>query len=68
MRHRDAVVHIGGRLRFAGVEGLFVGVRIGNVAVGCLQCNELVKDSRLIRRSNIQRDGLGSEQFRDTHK
>ena len=66
--HRDAVVHVGGCLGLAGVEGLFVGVLIGDIAVGRLQINELVKDGGLIRGSDIQRDGLRSEQFRDTHR
>ena len=66
--HRDAVVHVGGCLGLAGVEGLFVGVLIGDIAVGRLQINELVKDGGLIRGSDIQRDGLRGEQFRDTHR
>ena len=66
--HRDAVVHVGGCLGLAGVESLFVGVLIGDIAVGRLQINELVKDGGLIRGSDIQRDGLRGEQFRDTHR
>ena len=65
--NRDAVVHIGGGFGFSGVEGLFVGVLVGDVAVGGLQLHEFVKDSGLVGCRNIQRDGLRSEQFRDTH-
>jgi len=36
--------------------------------VGRLQINELVDDDSLIRGCDIQRDGLRSEQFRNTHK
>ena len=68
MGHRDAVIHIGGCLGLAGIEGFFVGVLVGDVAVGRLQINELVDDGSLIRGCDIQRDGLRSEQFRNTHK
>ena len=68
MGHRDAVVHIGGCLGLAGIEGFFVGVLVSDVAVGRLQINELVDDGSLIRGCDIQRDGLRSEQFRNTHK
>ena len=65
--HGDAVVHIGGALRLAGVEGLFVGLFVGNVAVGGLQFHQTVDDGGLIRRGHVQRDGLCGKQFRDTH-
>ena len=56
--HRDAVVHIGRALGLAGVEGLFVGILVGDVAVGCLQLHQTAQDLLLCLQRLVQRNGL----------
>ena len=52
--HGDAVVHIGRTLGLAGVEGLFVGILVGDVAVGGLTAQDLL----LCLQRLVQRNGL----------
>ena len=59
--HRDAVVHIGGAFSFAGIEGLFVGGFVRDVAVGGLQLHQTAEDLLLIFQRFVQRDGLCCE-------
>ena len=56
--HRDAVVHIGGALSFAGVERLFVGILVRDVAVGGLQLHQTAQDFLLRLQRLVQRNGL----------
>ena len=56
--HRDAVVHIGRALGLAGVEGLFVGILVGDVAVGGLQLHQTAQDFLLCLQRLVQRNGL----------
>ena len=56
--HGDAVVHIGRALGLAGVEGLFVGILVGNVAVGGLQLHQTAQDLFLCLQRLVQRNGL----------
>ena len=65
--HRDAVIDVGGTLGLAGVEGLFVGLGVGDIAVGGLQLHQLRDDLIPVGGGHIQCDGLGVEQFRNTH-
>ena len=66
--NRDAVVHIGGSFGFRGRRGLFFVASL-SVMLPWVACSStsLSKDSGLVGCRNIQRDGLRSEQFRDTH-
>ena len=61
MRHRNAVIHIGGSLRFTRINGSFVRGFVGQVAVGGLQLHQFVNDLRLVRCGRIQRNGLDVE-------
>ena len=56
--HGDAVVHIGRALGLAGVEGLFVGLLVGDVAVGGLQLHQTAQDLLLCLQRLVQRNGL----------
>ena len=56
--HGDAVVHIGRALGLAGVEGLFVGILVGDVAVGGLQLHQTAQDLLLCLQRLVQRNGL----------
>ena len=56
--HRDAVVHIGRALGLAGVESLFVGLLVGDVAVGGLQLHQTAQDLLLCLQRLVQRNGL----------
>ena len=56
--HRDAVVHIGRTLGLAGVEGLFVGLLVGDVAMGGLQLHQTAQDLLLCLQRLVQRNGL----------
>ena len=56
--HRDAVVHIGGSFGLAGVEGLFVGLLVGDVAMGGLQLHQTAQDLLLCLQRLVQRNGL----------
>ena len=59
--HCDAVVHIGGALRLTGVECLFVGFLVGNIAVGGLQFHQTAQDLLLRLQRLVQRNGLCGE-------
>ena len=61
MRHRNAVIHIGGSLRFTRINGSFVRGFVGQVAVGGLQLHQFVNDLRLVRCGRIQHNGLDVE-------
>ena len=56
--HGDAVVYIGRALGLAGVEGLFVGLLVGDVAVGGLQLHQTAQDLLLCLQRLVQRNGL----------
>ena len=56
--HGDAVVHIGRALGLAGVECLFVGLLVGDVAVGSLQLHQSAQDLLLRLQCLVQRNGL----------
>ena len=56
--HGDAVVHIGRALGLAGVECLFVGLLVGDVAVGSLQFHQTAQDLLLRLQRLVQRNGL----------
>ena len=56
--HSDAVVHIGRALGLAGVERLFVGLLVGDVAVGSLQFHQTAQDLLLRLQRLVQRNGL----------
>ena len=57
MRHRNAVIYIGGSLRFTRINGSFVRGFVGQVAVGGLQLYQFVNDLCLVGRGGIQRNG-----------
>ena len=59
--HSDAVVHIGRALGLAGVERLFVGLLIGDVAMGSLQLHQSAQDLLLRLQRLVQRNGLCGE-------
>ena len=63
----DAVVHIGRAFVLAGVEALFVGLLILDVAMGRLQFHQTVDDLSAVLLGLIQCDGLCRKQFRDSH-
>ena len=67
MGYRDAVVHIGRCLVLARQQRLFVGGGVSDVAMGRLQCHQLVQDFIAGRERRIQRNGMSRKQFRDTH-
>ena len=56
--HGDAIVHIGRALGLAGVECLFVGLLVGDVAVGSLQFHQTAQDLLLRLQRFVQRNGL----------
>ena len=56
--HGDTVVHIGRALGLAGIERLFVGILIGDVAVGSLQFHQTAQDLLLRLQRFVQRNGL----------
>ena len=56
--HSDAVIHIGRALGLAGIERLFVGLLIGDVAVGSLQFHQTAQDLLLRLQRFVQRNGL----------
>ena len=56
--HGDTVVHIGRALGLAGVKRLFVGILIGDVAVGSLQFHQTAQDLLLRLQRLVQRNGL----------
>ena len=56
--HGDAVVHIGRALGLAGVECLFVGLLISDVAMGSLQFHQTAQDLLLRLQRLVQRNGL----------
>ena len=56
--HGDAVIHIGRALGLAGVERLFVGLLVGDVAVGSLQLHQTAQDLLLCLQRLVQRNGL----------
>ena len=59
--HSDAVIHIGRALGLAGVECLFVGLLVGDVAVGGLQFHQTAQDLLLRLQRLVQRNGLCGE-------
>ena len=56
--HGDAVVHIGRALGLAGIECLFVGLLVGDVAMGGLQFHQTAQDLLLRLQRLVQRNGL----------
>ena len=63
----DAVVHIGRAFVLAGVEALFVGLLVLDVAMGRLQFHQTVDDLAAVLLGLVQCDGLCRKQFRDSH-
>ena len=58
MGHGDAVIHIGRALGLAGIERLFVGLLVGDVAMGSLQLHQTAQDLLLRLQRFVQRNGL----------
>ena len=56
--HGNAVVHIGGAFRLAGIERLFVGGLVHDVVMSGLQLHQLVQDLLLRGSGGIQCNGL----------
>ena len=63
----DAVVHIGRAFVLAGVEALFVGLLVLDIAMGRLQFHQTVDDLAAVLLGLVQCDGLCRKQFRDSH-